>query len=240
MRQEGIVIGSDRNQEWLLPLWWERYSDHNAYPVAFADFGMSPESAAWCRERGELFSVPEIEIAEVPPNRREVWEAYYGNGILSHRKLFFKKPFALLQSPFLKSVWIDLDCRVRGSLAPLFALLDSGIDIGMRKEPEEIQRSHLEKGFILPGETDYNTGVIPCRKDAQILADWIDAIRTLGEEFPSDQQAFSRALKLRPAKMAELDPIYNWSPINGSNPNAVIYHFHGSFLKDPAIFYFFP
>jgi hypothetical protein len=81
--------------------------------------------------------------------------------------------------------------------------------------------------------------VIPFRKNAKILKDWRDQTRENSGEFIFDQHAFSRALRLNQTSMVELPEIYNWSPGDGSNPEALIYHFHGAFLKDPALIYFF-
>ena len=50
--EDGVIVGSDANHEWLLVWWWENYSRFNSLPVAFVDFGMSPESRKWCQERG--------------------------------------------------------------------------------------------------------------------------------------------------------------------------------------------
>ena len=242
MNEKGIIAGCDQNQEWLLPWWWEHYSAYNPYPVAFADYGMSAHSAAWCRERGLYFKAPQIERTakeEIPLEKKELWEDHYGDGIWFHRERCLQKPFVLLASPFSLSIWLDLDCRVRGNLEPLFELLKNGAEIGMRKEPEQVQETHKKKGFLLPHEVNYNSGVIPFRKEAKILRDWVSQIRENSGEFIFDQHAFSRAIRLHQTSVAELPPIYNWSPGDGSNSEALIYHFHGAFLKDPALMYFF-
>ena len=109
----------------------------------------------------------------------------------------------------------------------------------MRKEPDEVQETHRKKGFLLPNEVNYNSGVIPYRKDAKILREWTNQIRENSGEFIFDQHAFSRAVHLNQTPIVELPAIYNWSPGDGSNPEALIYHFHGAFLKDPALMYFF-
>ena len=203
---------------------------------------MSPGCAAWCRERGLYFKAPEIERTareEISSEKKKLWEEHYGEGIWFHRERCLQKPFVLLGSPFLFSIWLDLDCRVRGNLEPLFNLLKNGAEIGMRKEPDEVQATHKKKGFLLPNEINYNSGVIPYRKDAKILREWTNQIRENSGEFIFDQHAFSRALHLNQTPVVELPAIYNWSPGDGSNPEALIYHFHGAFLKDPALMYFF-
>ena len=46
---DGVIVGSDYSQEWLLPWWWENYTKHNRYPVTFVDFGLSQEPIELCR-----------------------------------------------------------------------------------------------------------------------------------------------------------------------------------------------
>lgn len=242
MVKEGIIAGCDKNQEWLLSLWWDHYSEHNSYPVAFADFGMSEIGLAWCRKRGTVFRVPEIKLEgrkEVSYERKKLWEEHYGEGIWFHREICLRKTFAFLQSPFPFSLWIDLDCRVRGSLDPLFALLRDGADIGMRREPDSVQATHRRKGFLKSDEINYNSGVVPYRQDAEIIRNWAREVEERSHEYIFDQHAFAPALKNNPVSMVELPAIYNWSPGDGPNPDALIYHFHGAFLKDPALLMFF-
>lgn len=241
--EEGIITGCDNHQEWILPWWWEHYSAHNAYPVAFADFGMSESGLTWCRERGICVTAPQLDNCDtqkIPAEKKQLWEEHYGKGIWTHRAICLRKALVFPQSPFLFSVWIDLDCRVRGSLEPLLQILRLGAHIGMRKEIENVQKTHQKKGFLQEGEINYNSGVIPFYKNAEILVHWERWIREATHEFIFDQHAFARALRLNPTVMFELPAIYNWSPWDGSNENALIYHFHGGFMKDPAFMMLFP
>jgi len=241
--QKGIVTGCDKYQEWLLAWWWEHYSAHNAYPVAFADFGMSKTARDWCQERGVCFEAPQIDFPKrkgMDPERKQLWESYFGPGMWRSREVCLRKPFAFSSSPFPYSCWIDLDCKIRGSVEPLFLFLESGREIGARKEDEQVHKLHREKGFLAPEETEYNTGVIPYRRDSKILQEWTEEIRRSSEEFIHDQRALSRALLRHREAFAEISPLFNWSPGDGPNPEALIYHFHGSTFKDPAFLMFFP
>src|SRR5579862_7309437 len=128
-QKNGIIVGTDLTQEWLLPWWWKHYSAFNAYPVAFVDFGMSDPVKDWCRERGELISlfVADVFVAEreeIDPALVKQMEEACGKEFWPSRHAWFKKPLACLQSPFVKSLWIDLDCEIRGQLDPLFDLCE--------------------------------------------------------------------------------------------------------------------
>jgi len=104
----GVMVGADRRQEWLLPWWHEAFRRHNPdLPVAFADFGLSPEMLAWCRRRGRV-------VAAAPPPSGLAWHA---------------KPFAMLRTPFLLTAWLDADCEVRGELSPLLKAAEAGFAV---------------------------------------------------------------------------------------------------------------
>ncbi len=233
---QGIIAGCDRNQEWLLPWWWKHYSTHNSYPVLFIDFGLSEEGRAWCSERGECIRLPSIQRfilgkKSVPSERGNAWEQHYGKKIWSRRRIWFQKPFALLLSPFPFSLWLDLDCQVQGNLEPLFNCLAFGIDIAVKRDIDAIQELHQKRGFIQPGEVNYDCGLIAFRKEAPILLHWAQEVKERNDQFVFDQQALSRAIARHQPSLLELPPIYNWSAVNGANPKALVVHFHGGFLK---------
>ena len=101
---QGIIVGCDKAQEWLLPWWWQHYSKLNSYPVAFADFGMTEKAIAWVSERGRYIKLPAAApLKEVSPERPEFRERTQ-----EKRGAWFKKPLACLYSPFPESLWIDL------------------------------------------------------------------------------------------------------------------------------------
>lgn len=152
---DGIVVGSDITLEWLLPWWWENYRKYNDFPVIFVDFGMSRDMKKWCKERGAVIRIPPIELfvaekKEIDPSLKLEWEKKYGCSVWEDRKAWFKKPLACLQSPYHRSIWVDLDCEVRGSLRELFSCCHLSSEIAVAKE-----RPHpIHKTII------YNSGVV--------------------------------------------------------------------------------
>ena len=116
-----------------------------------------------------------------------------------------------------------------------------GVHIGMIKERDKVQESHRNKGFLGKDEINFNSGVVIFQKNKEILHQWVSQVHEKSEEFVFDQHAFSRAFRLYPeTPFMALPEIYNWSPWDGSNPQALIYHFHGGFMKDPAMMRLFP
>ena len=216
LKCEGIIVGADQTQEWLLPWWWENYRKHNTHPVAFVDFGMSAEKKEWCKERGEFISlfVADIFVAEkeeIEPSTLKEWEAQFGNKFWGCRNAWFKKPLACLQSPFKRSIWIDLDCEIRGSLQELFALNEIAL-VKMRDEPNI-----------------YNSGVTVFQHGLPLIEEWAHQSFEKNQFFRGDQELLSHILAEKKYPVKELPEIYNWSHCYGDNPEALIYHWHGEF-----------
>ena len=218
---EGIVVGCDERQEWLLPWWWKHYAAHNNYPVLFVDFGMSPKAADWCRERGlyaPLKNFDRFQAKKISDKKKELWESKISS-LFTFREAFFKKPFALLQSPFPLSIWLDLDCQIKGSLESLFYPLHLGVEIGVRKNRA-------------PEENRYNAGVIAFRQDAKWLPDWTREVIENNDIHLIDEDALFYSLSTTSPILMELPETYNWNPLYGDNPEAIIVHFQGGFLKE--------
>jgi hypothetical protein len=230
----GIIVGCDQNQEWLLPWWWQHYAEHNHYPVVFMNFGMSEEASRWCRERGDWLDLSKVDTAKFAKKPKgplnAVWDVINWEALWTQRLAWFKKPFACHQSPFEQTLWLDLDCQVRGGLSPLFHCLGLGIEIGICPEAESVQRLYQEQGFLLPGEVNYNSGVIAFRKNT-LIDHWLEQLITNNDQFLGDQQALSRAIFLHRPTLIELPPSYNWSLAQGPNELAIIHHYHGCKLK---------
>lgn len=224
MREEGILVGSDITQEWLLPWWWKRYRQHNSFPVAFVDFGLSFAAKDWCRERGELIPIRMLsdfvqEKEAIDPATISVWENEFGRHFWEDRNVWFKKPFAMLQTPFLKTLWIDADCEIRAPLTPLFAYADEAPGFALAKDQC--------KPFAEAGYPIYNSGVIAFRHGIDLLRDWARACREINGSFRGDQEVLSHLLSEKNLSVTEISPYYNWSRMQEEGNNALILHWHG-------------
>lgn len=224
--KQGIIVGCDANQEWLLEWWWRHYSKHNAYPVAFFDFGLSESGLRWCRKRGAVLSLPPLPpLKPVSQNKRKIWEERAGSGIWPFRAAWFKKPHAFLRSPFPFSLWIDLDCEIRGNLEPLLNALALGADIALVPEPENVQKNDREQGITFPDEITYNSGIAAFRQKSSILSQWADLCFHSNDEFMGDQNALSRAIYLHRPPLASLPNLFNWKMDQGFQNEALILHY---------------
>jgi hypothetical protein len=216
--QYGILVGCDKNQEWLLSWWWKNYTQENALPVAFADFGMSEEARQWCKTRGQLLPVDfdGLRVArkdEIEPSLLLQWEKalspFWGS-----RQAWFKKPFALLNTPFRKTVWIDLDCEVLGPLEPVFGYVNPKTKLGI----------------VQIGEV-YNSGVIVFEKGSPLLKLWAESALSENHRFLSDQDALTDIIFQRGYEVGELPEIYNWIMCRGVHMGAVVCHWAAEWGK---------
>jgi hypothetical protein len=225
LAERGILVGSDISQEWLLPWWWDHYRKTNNYPVTFVDFGMSSEAKEWCRERGRLISLPlsdsfVADKMDIAPSSIEIWERAYGRQLWGCRDEWFKKPFACLLSPFHHTIWIDLDCEVRGSLRDVFSLCESPSGIAIAKEYNEV----LCKEGV-------NSGVVVFKRGLPLIELWAKEALESNHHFAGDQDILGALIEKHEFAVAQLPHIYNWSRRKEDNPDAVIVHWHGQYGK---------
>jgi hypothetical protein len=219
----GFLVACDQAQEWLLSWWWENYVQEHSFPVAFADFGMSEEAKQWCRARGALIDVQidNYRVAvegEVARETVEVWNVP-GRPFWSSRHAWFKKPFACLQSPFDRTIWMDLDCEILASLDSLFDCIDPISKIGIARRPD-------------PAEKMYNSGVIVFDKDCPLIQLWAELSRKANHVFCGDDDALSHLIHQMGQDVFELNPTYNWSMCRGAPIfNAKVLHWDGAWGK---------
>ncbi|HEY2810214.1 MAG TPA: hypothetical protein VGJ00_02335 [Rhabdochlamydiaceae bacterium] len=219
---KGVIVASDARQEWILPWWWKHYHAHNSYPVVFVDTGMTPEAKEWCRKRGEVFSLhidfPQWkEKEEIDPQTALLWESTHGMGFWPSRRAWFVKPFALLQTPFRFTLWLDLDCK---------AQVDLFFDF------EETELALCPVPHYSAQETLYNSGVIAYGHGSDPVKNWAEQSLTRACDFLTDQHLLSRILFEKQYSLTVLPFTYNWHMSMGENNQAKIIHYLGDVGKE--------
>lgn len=228
--QDGIITGSDAQQEWMLPWWWACLRKSNDYPVVFADFGMSKEAREWCRERGELVEAgfPKghfISKEELPQIKIALWESIYRpERLWTSRKTWFTKPLAMLQTPFLRTVWLDLDCEVKGSLKEVFPTCENRAGFSAVREPTPSVEKQEKLGLLQPGQKLYNTGVVVFKRNSPLIREWSKWALEKNGDYPGNQTLLADLIWKEKWEVYELQPCYNWRMMLGQNPDAVIIH----------------
>ncbi|MFH0982776.1 MAG: glycosyltransferase [Planctomycetota bacterium] len=155
--QCGILTACDAAFEWLLPWWYENLRKHNlGVPLAFCDYGLSPQMRAWCEERGVV---------------------YHADG---PAQMWFRKVFAMLNTPFRRTLFVEPDCEIQADLRPLFA----GHELVVTDDPY----NPWSKAFrTLP----LATGVIAFDRNDWLILKWATALVSQPTKWRSDQEAFN-------------------------------------------------
>lgn len=236
LNSDGVIVGCQRNQEWLLPWWWMHFRLYNNCPVTFINFGdMSPRAVRWCSDRGELFDIeipPNIIASKdkIDPETAKLWESM-NQDLWIVRPAWYKKSYALIKTPYERTVWMDLDCQVRGSITPLFETCENDAGIAMAKEADWQQALNLQRKMILPGQYVFNAGVICFRRGAPVLSELVKQIPLKNHLFFGDQHLLIHILYAMKLPFATLSPLYNWTVDNGANIDAVILHWVGAYKE---------
>ncbi len=220
LNEDGIIVGVDLTQEWILPWWWERYRRCNSHPVTFVDLGMSQEKKEWCKERGHYIHLPVANVfvaerKEMDPVLVAELEQKHGAQFWYSREAWFKKPLACLQSPYRRSIWLDLDCEVRQDIKGVFDLCENPLGIAIAKDLHYHQTQC------------YNTGVVVFKRECHLIEQWAEQAFSLNHEFLGDQDVLSFIMNEQNLQPTLLPSCYNWSRCWGVNPDAIIFHFHG-------------
>ncbi|MCB1067555.1 MAG: hypothetical protein KDK56_05155 [Simkania sp.] len=224
---EGVLTGCNEHHEWMLKTWWHYYTLSNCIPVTFVDFGMTKSARMWCEKRAPVITVslPEVTPKEkIDPQKIKAWDAdQTHSNYWSARPLWFAKPQALLQSPYEKTAWIDLDTFV---IKPITPLIQACEKTGIALVPEtEIGITRGRKvGYYGPNESVYNMGIISYKKSHPFLKTWADACLTKTDQFLGDQDLFAKLAHDEKLPIHVLSRIYNWRLCDGMQEDVVIIH----------------
>ncbi len=236
----GVLTGCDQNQEWLLVHWWKNYTKHNQFPIAFIDFGMSKSAKMWCEKHGVVVTpdVPNDMITakeEISPITTKFWERIYPGNFWPGRKAWFAKPFALLQTPFKHSLWIDLDCEVRGDLAEPFSVLNQGHEFAIVPTTSTYERSCHITGLHRSDERVYNAGFLAYSHTCPLIQKWAENVYSRNHEFLGDENALIRTISEEKWKVKELPSDYN-TPCFLPEPDGVkVVHYCGHLGKQKLL-----
>jgi hypothetical protein len=222
----GVLCGADRSIEWMLPWWWSRYREHNDFPVAFCDFGMSCEAKKWCCQRGELLEIafdPQVVTPreQIAPELADAWEAMYGKSIWEARKAWFQKPFAFLATPYQRTIWIDLDCEILAPLEELFKYCHPVSELGIVRE---FRDAHLPRFHL---ESRYNSGVVVFEQGAKLIHTWAQAALVDNHRFWGDDPLLSHLINASQVDVAEIPEMWNWRISQGFSIAIAILHWTG-------------
>lgn len=232
----GVLVGCDKNQEWLLP-WWLRHFciDNFDCPIAFADFGMTPKTRSWCKKRGRLLAIHNPLIQNPDERTSAAWKKKYSGetqDLWQMRKTWLKKPVAMSKSPFYRTIWLDLDCQVRFHLQPLFSLALSSAKMAAAS----VEINQILKPFQshqkIQKYPHYNTGVVLFEKDSPLLDLWVQSIQEGSQLTFNEEDLLAFIIAYFQIPITPLPHSFNWEVLRfGPNPDALVYHWMGEMGK---------
>jgi hypothetical protein len=225
----GLLVSASEETEWILPWWWLNYRIYNSYPVTFVDLGMTAAAIKWCENKGEVIKaiIPQDFMADqlkITSRNIKLWEEIGKSRVWQQRKEWFKRPFILLQTPYKRTLWADINSQIRSYIDEFFDSCNTPAGISLVRETEEAQQQNLACGLIPPGEVLYKTNIIAYDRNSQVIRLWIEKCINENMHFFNDQYVLSHILSNKECRFIELPDIYNWRVAMEVNPNAIINH----------------
>ena len=222
MSDAGVLLFCDEAQELFLPWWYSHYEKTNDAPIAIIDLGLSERGKKWANNIGQVIAMEPVEFELEPPPDfiMDEWKHYTKADYERARPLWLTTPFALLKTPFEKTLYLDLDCEVRKNLDHLF-----DIPFGVVPAPEDTLKCWIERGISMPEQRRYNLGVIAYHKNSPIIQAWADMILDSSCHFWSDHEALMETLREKEFTVIELPEHYNtYSTQSISDETAIVHH----------------
>lgn len=229
----GVLVAANFEQEWMLKWWYNHYTMLNDYPICFADFGMSKSALNWCKTKGLVISIDaSISPTGISPQKEKLFKKLYYGDVHEGRKAWFLKPFAMQKSPFEKTIWIDVDCKVRSNLNKVFTYSDNMPHFSLARDLKNSEKMHIHLNTIPECTKYYNSGVISFRNDAIVLKKWIENIPKYFETYLSDQEVLSHTIHENAFEITELPKKYNYLIGFEVVENPSIIHYATRYGKD--------
>ncbi len=237
----GIVASGDHAVEWILPF-FEKFVSKSNLPVTFFDQGLTPGGLAFAKDHFDVIPFHlDTSFVYEHPNAKARWDLIFSEDYLSKRHAWFHKPFLLLNSPYKRTLWLDIDCKVQ---RPLDSFLNNfapcgGFAVAPDFLPEGASRENTSRNVLCannPGETVYNTGVLFVEHGSPFLEEWAQVCLHHNGIHIGDQDAlvdlcFHKKLEKTllphlPDTFSELPKTFNWNHLVSENKEAYIIHYH--------------
>lgn len=238
LKERGVITGGDHQIEFLIPWWFDCFKKRSNVPVLFFDLGLSDKGRDWVAKQCEVLSmdIPKEAFAKRFLQKEASFETAGETTRIFRENMriaWFKKPFALLASPYKQSLWLDIDCEVVKDISPIFNFAEKSPSLtALTKAAEHIAALKKARGFIAEEVVDYNAGVIPFIHGSPLVSSWAETTLESDLYFPGDQEVLSYTIFEKQYRVKELPRIYNWQiPDWGTNRGAVIQHWKGGKAK---------
>jgi len=223
---KGVIVACDQPYEIYLPWWWHNFSLHSSLPVAFIDLGLSKGAQAYCSSKGLVIphhpdSSFQAKKEEIDANLANYWELYHGSDLWEKRAAWFAKPFYLLKTPFKRTLFLDIDCRVQGNIDPLLEI-DSSDQFATMKH-------------IFPEGTFYNSGVCAFGWGSPVIPTWANRSFGVTHKELGDDDILHAILSEEQFDISFFPLKYNCPHSHELSDSAVIAHYLGKNGKNKIL-----
>lgn len=233
----GVLIGADKNQEWMLDWWYSRYSQKNKLPVAICDFGLSREGLIKAHQIGLVLDFNKDILLKkfkqpIYPVHKPKWEAAYARQDFEQvHSIWMLKPFAMGCTPFKETLWLDIDCQVQCDLDAIFAYIKNTSGFTCALDTSQFEAALKSNGIMHPDEKAYNSGVIGYKYASIVIDLWAEELYSHHHDYPSDQDALSRVIYKHKLPIQLLPTRYNAHSSLNEDPSMEIIHWAHPFGK---------
>lgn len=228
--KHGVLTGCNEDQEWMLKWWWKNYTKHNAFPVTFCDFGMSPGAKKWCQTKGNILTFDPQSI-QLKNASEAQWKNQVSLSTWNRRAIWFAKAFILEQTPYEKTVWTDIDCEILGQIDPLFELAESQDGFAIAYDNKENTQEAKRLKTIDQDVLVLQAGVFSFKINSPVIPAWIKyCLQNLESEI-SDQSAISHLHAKNSFNLTILSNKYNWLEPEYPTTYPIIKHHTGASQK---------
>ena len=213
----------------MIPWWFSSIRRFSSLPIHIIDIDLPDQRRAWCDKYGigrTLFSLNKspAQKQEIDEALAKLWESNYLGNVWQNREVWFAKPEVLQKTPFQKTLFLDLDCEVKG---PIDSLLELPASFAICKNPDFVQEEAILNQLIRPGESIYNSGVILYERGHPLIDQWANLSYETANQHMGDEDILSLILNKTSTPFDLIPEAFNCRPTSQNVGKAHVVHHVG-------------
>ena len=241
MSEKGVLIASNEDYHCFVRSWYREYIIFNTLPITIIDFGMTTAQLKWCEGKMDIIPCHENShihpIEDISKERLASWDKLYCHGLKiedfwTNRKAFHQKARSLKLTPYNETLWLDLDCQVRGNIEELFHYAAKPPHFSLAENKKTKFRILWRLGIVPEGSPAYNSGVIVYKKNCPIMEELAEVSLQHDDLFYGDQDILNSLIYEKNIQFDPLPEKFNCPPKRHHDiENPVIVHWVGKYKK---------
>lgn len=226
--EKGILVAFDKSMQPLILWWYKNLRKYSSLPIAFINLGnISKNMKTWCKSNGYYFEcekyVLHFKNIEVPIENQKKWFNLVKTDVTDIRPYWFTKPIAMMNTPFEKTLYLDIDCELISSIDEIFSYLSEN-QIGLCEDQSE--NNFLNN--LNPIKKVFNSGVVIYKSKSQIIQKWAELSFKCSQDFFGDQDLLSHLIHEYKYSPKIMPLCWNWPAPWREDPDTKICHWFGN------------